>query len=104
MELESHFFENHSPSVLTTVDFVAKRIASSCTKMIQNKGMFAVKNFFVDIVCEKFQEHITTNEETVTNYSLFLVLIIFLFNIYIVFCRVNNLQLMKTMLLNVVRF
>lgn len=84
MELESHFFENHSPSVLTTVDFVAKRIASSCTKMIQNKGMFAVKNFFVDIVCEKFQEHIT-NEETVTNYSLFLVLIFVLFNIYIMY-------------------
>lgn len=103
MELESHFFENHSPSVLTTVDFVAKRVASSCTKMIQNKGMLAVKNLFVDIVCEKFQGHIT-NEEPVTNYCLFLVLIFVLFNIYFVFCRMHNLKLMKTMLLNVVRF
>lgn len=103
MELESHFFENHSPSVLITVDFVAKRIASSCTKMIQNKGMLAVKNLFVTIVCEKFQEYIT-NEEMVTNHCFCLVLIIGLFNIYIVFYRVNNLKLMKTMLLSVVHF
>lgn len=82
MELESHFFENHSPSVLITVDFVAKRITSSCTKMIQNKGMLAVKNLFVDTVCEKFQEHIT-NKKTVTNHCFFLVLIFVLFNIYI---------------------
>lgn len=61
MELESHFFENHSSSVLATVDFIAKRIASSCTKKIQNKGMAAVKNQFVDIVCEKFKEHISEN-------------------------------------------
>lgn len=65
LELESHFFENHSSSVLATVDFIAKRIASSCTKKIQNKGMVAVKNQFVDIVCEKFKEHINKNTDTV---------------------------------------
>jgi len=64
LEIESHFFENHSPSVLVTVDFVAKRVASSCTKKIQNEGMAAVKNMFVDIVCEKFKE-IVINKKTV---------------------------------------
>jgi hypothetical protein len=57
--LESNFFENHSPSVLITIDFVAKRVASSCTKKIQNKGLAAVKNLFIDIVCEKFNDSIT---------------------------------------------
>lgn len=65
LELESHFFENHSSSVLATVDFIAKRIASTCTKKIQNKGMAAVKNQFVDIVCEKFKEHIRENTDTI---------------------------------------
>ncbi|XP_025191924.1 codanin-1 isoform X1 [Melanaphis sacchari] len=80
LELESHFFENHSPSVLATVDFIAKRIASSCTKKIQNQGIAAVKNQFVDIVCEKFKEHINENtdeefkldENDVAKCSLFL--------------------------------
>lgn len=67
MKLESHFFENHSPSVLITVDFVAKRVASSCTKMIQNKGMAAVKNQFVNIVCEKYNECI--RKKTVCDFS-----------------------------------
>ncbi|VVC38331.1 Codanin-1, C-terminal domain [Cinara cedri] len=58
LELESNFFENHSSSVLITVDFVAKRIASSCTKKIQTKGMAAVKNHFIDIVCVKFKEYV----------------------------------------------
>jgi len=70
--LESHFFENHSPSVLATVDFIAKRIASSCTKKIQNQGMTAVKNQFVDIVCEKFKEHI--NENTVNKIIILLIM------------------------------
>lgn len=58
MELELGFFENHSPTVLSTVDFVAKRIASLCTKKIQSNGIAAVKKQFNNIVCEKFQEHI----------------------------------------------
>ncbi|XP_050426498.1 codanin-1 isoform X2 [Adelges cooleyi] len=64
LELESHFFENHSPSVLTTVDFVAKRLASACTKMIQNKGVAAVKSHFVNIVCDKLKNHMNTIVET----------------------------------------
>ncbi|XP_025415037.1 codanin-1 [Sipha flava] len=62
-ELESNFFENHSPSVLITIDFVAKRVASSCTKKIQNKGLAAVKNLFIDIVCEKFNDSITNKTD-----------------------------------------
>lgn len=58
MAIESEYFENHSPTVLTTVDFVAKRVASLCTKKIQNDGIAAVKKQFAEIVCEKFQEHI----------------------------------------------
>lgn len=65
MELESYFFENHSPSVLATVDFVSKRIASSCTKMIQSKGMAAVKNHFIDIICMKYKEYVSN--QTVCN-------------------------------------
>lgn len=79
MELESHFFENHSPSVLVTVDFVAKRIASSCTKKIQSKGLIAVKNYFADIVCEKFIEHINNNTvsyKLFTYYSFKIILIL----------------------------
>lgn len=70
MELESHFFENNSPSVLITVDFVAKRIASSCTKKIQTKGMAAVKNHFIDIVCVKFKEYVSN--QPVSNYIVLL--------------------------------
>ncbi|XP_050528822.1 codanin-1 [Daktulosphaira vitifoliae] len=80
LELESHFFENHSPSVLTTVDFVAKRMASSCTKKIQSKGVAAVKNHFVNTVCEKLKSYLSgdieadfkIDENDVTKTSMFL--------------------------------
>jgi len=58
---------------LATVDFIAKRIASSCTKKIQNQGIAAVKNQFVDIVCEKFKEHISKNT---VNKNIILLIII----------------------------
>lgn len=57
--MESNFFENHSLSVMVTIDFVAKRIASSCTKKIQTEGIASVKNHFVDIVCMKFKEYVS---------------------------------------------
>lgn len=74
MELETHFFENHSPSILTTVDFVAKRIASSCNKKIQSKGMAAVKNQFINIICEKFNEH--RINKTVCHFNILFILLL----------------------------
>ena len=44
-DLEKNFFDNHSPSLKKTVDFVSSRLASNCIKHIDAK--------LVSVACNK---------------------------------------------------